>query len=337
VNARLILVPLCVALEGCAGLLVLSSPTLLSDVLAGVGLHTGASALFGWTAGRSRSGSSDRVTALLAGLVALLGFPMFGMVAILSGSLATAALALRPRRSQAPAATASTTSVPTGRVVRAQDSRLDPLSVLDVEPIVDVLSGADPVLKRGGIDALVRSQGYRAVSTLRSLLLDAESEIRLYASVTLNTLEDDIGHAMLAARSATRAASPDAAAWEKLAWLYVEYASCGFIAQPTVDQYLDLAHSAYEAAMDQKPDQSGLALALGRAHLLFGQLDIAEQYFESAAMSRIRNPEAHLALMELAYKRGALAEVAQRASTAARLLPFEYPQRALVNWWVGRA
>jgi hypothetical protein len=212
---------------------------------------------------------------------------------------------------------------------------LDVGTVLDVEPIVDVFSGPDPVLKRGAIDALVRSQGYGAVLTLRSLLLDPDSEIRLYASVTLNNLEDEIGRAMLAARSATMDASPDAAAWEKLAWLYVEYASCGFIAQPTADQYLDLARRAYEAAVCQEPDQSRLALALGHAHVLFGLLDIAEVYFHHAAMRRIRNPDAHLALMELAYKRGALGEVVQRASTAAQLLAFDYPQRALVAWWAG--
>ncbi|MDQ6672749.1 MAG: hypothetical protein M3069_18740 [Chloroflexota bacterium] len=277
------------------------------------------------------------MTGSLAGLVALLGFPMFGMVAAGSGSLAMAALTLRPRRGLAKPEPAFSTAAIASPLVRAQDRRLDPLSVLDVEPIADVLSGADTVLKRGAIDALVRSQGYRAVALLRLLLVDPESEIRLYASVTLTTLEDGIGQAMLAARSATKTAVPDAGAWEKLAWLYVEYVSCGFIAQPTADQYLELAHSAYEAAASEKADQSRLGLALGRAHLLFGQLDVAEMYFESAAMTRIRNPEAHIALMELAYERGALAQVAQRASTAARLLGFEYPQRGLVNWWASQA
>src|ERR1700694_3728418 len=151
------MVPLCLVLEGCAGLQVLSRPLGVSEVLTALGLHAGASALFGWTLGRSRTEPPDRVTGALAGLVALLGFPIFGMVAVISGSLATAALALRPRRALAKARPAFSTSTTTSPVVRVRDMRLDPLSVLDVEPIADVFSGKDAVLKRGAIDALVRA------------------------------------------------------------------------------------------------------------------------------------------------------------------------------------
>jgi len=337
VNPRLLAVPLCVVLEGCAGLLVITESAPLLDMLAGFGLHVGASVLFGWTTGRSGTHATDKLTPVLSGLLALLGFPLFGMVAVLSGTIALSALALRPRRLQAGPTAAALAASAARPIAGAQTLQPDLFAVLDVEPIVDALNGLDPVLKQGAIDALVRSQRYQSVGTLRTLLLDPEAEIRLYASVTLTKLEDEIGQAMLDARAMTLDATPDAEAWETLAWVYVEYASSGFIAQPTADQYLDLARRAYEAAVDLEPDQSELALALGRAHLLFDQPEIAQTYFETAGMHHVRNPDVHLALMELAYHRGAVAEVAQRASTAARLLRFDYPQQQLVNWWAGLA
>jgi tetratricopeptide (TPR) repeat protein len=337
-DARPVLLAVCLVLEAEAGALVLSSPASPSSVLAGLGLHLGACVLFGYTSSRARSGPPDRSRGLLAAVVALLGFPAFGMLAMLSGFLAAAApLASKPRRSRPRAAPNFAAGSATDLVAHARAMPPDLAGVLGVEPLVDVLSGDDPDLKRGAIDALVRSQGYRAASVLRPLLRDPDSEIRLYASVTLGKLEDDIGQALQAARAATGGAAADATVWQQLAWLYVEYATCGFLAQPSASHHLELAHEAYEAARRLQPDQSELALGLARAHLLLGQLDRVEEYLQPAVLERPNAPDGHLALMELAYRRGALVAVAQRAATATWLVAGDYPQRALVRWWAGAA
>jgi tetratricopeptide (TPR) repeat protein len=260
------------------------------------------------------------------------------MLAMTSGSIGAWALQLRRGgRSPAPGASEAAAGPSSPSVARPESSQADLWAVLDVEPFADLLTGHDPDLKRGAIDALVRAQGYGAVPVLRRLLRDPDSEIRLYASVALGKLEDQIGQALLAARTAAEADPNEPTAWGELARLYVEYASCGFLAPSMARHYLELAHQAYETARRLRPEQGQLALALCRARLQFGDLEVAERYLEVAVWDSLADPHTHLALMELEYRRGGLAQVAQHATDAARLLKGSYPQQDVVDWWAALA
>jgi tetratricopeptide (TPR) repeat protein len=328
---RWLTLPLALAVEIASAAQILPASPGWSGVLSAIGAHAGACALFGWASTGRRDATTDRARQLLAGAVAFLGYPLFGMVAILSGSVASAAVSHWQRRSLSaanidphPRATS-----PTSR------RRVDLLAPLEVEPLVDLLHGCDADLKRGAIEVLVSTRGCRAAALLQPLLHDDDAEIRLYASIRLCSLEDDIGQAILAARAATDEHASNAATWQRLAHVYTEYTTSGLLDGATARQYLGLAEAAYESALRLRPGQHELALALGRAWLSLGALDTARTYLEHA--TRAGNAEvatnARLGLMDIAFRSGSITEVVDQATAARGKTSSRHPWRGFVEWW----
>jgi predicted Zn-dependent protease len=211
--------------------------------------------------------------------------------------------------------------------------QLDMLPALQVEPLVDLLSGDDQDLKRAAADALVSTRSKSAVDQLRILLRDPDLETRLSASLRLVALEDEISLETQAAREATEQSPRDPSSWSSLAQVYINYASSGLSDAATNRQYLSQAAEAYQNALQLNPHQQRLALALGRAYLAVDELPTAQPLLEYAKESEAERVEAELLLMELAYRRGDFAALAKRAHSTRGSVRASHPNRDLVDWW----
>jgi hypothetical protein len=329
VNARWSAVPLALAMEVTSATQFLMGDPDLQIVTSAVAWHAAACILFGWASIAGSETRAQRSRQLLSGAVAFLVFPVFGMLAIVSGWLAAMVVARWSGR-------------PVDDVNRERPSiiytdlwPIDPLASLEVEPLVDLLNGRDADLKRGAIEALVSRQGHRAAGVLQRLLHDNDPEIRLYASIRLCTLEDDVARAIQEANTATVIGAADPAGWQRLAQAHIDYASSGLLDVATTVQNLDLAEAAFASASGLQPGQHELSLALGQTWLQLGRLDTAREHLECAIQAHRPRvvTNARIGLMEAAFRGGSWSDVVQQAVEANRTMPARHPHRGVVEWW----
>jgi hypothetical protein len=312
-------------LEYFAAVLALTQPPAFWTLVGSLVLHGAACALFGWAyVGR---GGSNRTRQILAGTLAFIGFPLFGMLAVVTGAALTSVVWMR-RPAFASWKVPDVDEIPT-----ELPAQTDMLPALRVEPLADLLSGDDQDLKRAAADALVSTRSSRAVDQLKNLLRDPDLETRLSASLRLVALEDEISLETQTARAAIEESPDDPAAWRSLAQVYINYASSGLSDAATNRQYLSQAVEAYQTALRLNPHQQRLALALGRAYLAAGELARARQLLEYAEQSEAERVEAELLLMELAYREGNFATLAKRSSATLHTIRASHPDRDLVEWW----
>jgi hypothetical protein len=286
-------------------------------------LHIGACAIFGWAyVGRD---GANRTRQVLAGSMAFLGFPAFGMLAVLVGSAVSAVVWMR--RPALPA-----WSVPDVEEIPQSDAgaQIDMLPALQVVPFGDLLCGDDPDMKRAAADALVKTRSNSAVDQLKTLLRDSDLETRLSASLRLVALEDEIGLETQTARAAVEQSPEDADAWSALADVYLNYAASGLSDLATNRQYLQQALQAYDSARRLNPHLPYPALAIARAHLALGDIPAAQLVLEQATDSQT---EVDLLHMEIAFRLGDYKTLACRARLALPSLRAGHPNHQLVEWW----
>jgi hypothetical protein len=269
---------------------------------------------------------------LLTGTLAFLGFPVFGMLAVVVGSLFSAVLfARRPPFVSWDEREFDEAHPPDSPVL----AELAP--ALKVEPLADLLTGDDPDLKRAAVDALLKTQGHLAIGNLKTLLHDRDLEVRLSASLRLVALEDELGQDIQTAQAAVEQSPDNAGAWSSLARACVKYASSGLVDDSASRQYLSHAVDAYAAALRLFPRQHRLALAIGRAYLELGELALAQPLLEHAAQGEAERIEAQVLLMDVAYRRGALVQLARRAAVALGETPPSHHERQFLEWWASVA
>jgi hypothetical protein len=312
-------------LELCAAAQALTQPAALWTLVGSLALHCAACALFGW-AYVERNGS-NRTRQILAGTMAFIGFPLFGMLAVVTGAALTSVVWMRRP------ALASWKVLDVDEIPTELPAQPDMLPALQVEPLADLLSGDDQDLKRAAADALVSTRSSSAVDQLKNLLRDPDLETRLSASLRLVALEDEISLEAQTARAAIEQSPQDPAAWRSLAQVYIDYACSGLSDAATNRQYLAQAVEAYQTARRLNPHQHRLALALGRAYLGLSDLATARQLLEYAEESEAERVEAELLLMELAYREGNFALLAKRAHSTLHAIRASHPDRDLVEWW----
>jgi hypothetical protein len=299
-----------------------------------VALHTVAAILTGWAAGTRQSGGAVSIRRIFAATLTLVCLPVFGMAAVLSCWLASSVFTARQARGNNSDMDADT---PALSDQRNSAGNVDLYAPLDTEPLVDLLHGSDPDLKRGAIETLVGIHGSQAAGMLRSLLHDDDPEIRLYASIRLSGLEDQMGRAIHAARAETEIAPSDADAWRRLVLACSTYVSSGLLDNLMARQCLVQAEDAYNMATKLEPAPGEVAMALGRACQAARQFGAAREYFEPVARGSDTTLAVHarIGLMELAFERRALAEVKAYAALTVSDMQADDPRRALVEWWAG--
>jgi thioredoxin-like negative regulator of GroEL len=174
---------------------------------------------------------------------------------------------------------------------------------------------------------------------LQALLHDSDPEIRLYASIRVSGLEDEMGRAIHAARAATETSASEVDAWRRLVLACSDYISSGLLDEATATQYLVQAEEAYHVASQLQPGQGDLAMMLGRACQAIRHFDPAREYFAHAAHARdaALAIDARIGLMEVAFAQRSLADVKAYAALAAPEMAPDDPRRPVVEWWAQAA
>ncbi|WP_172620767.1 HEAT repeat domain-containing protein [Rubrobacter xylanophilus] len=312
-------------LETAAGWLLLGGSP--GRIIASVAVHAAACCVFGCSLLRARG----RGWPMVGFTLSLVVFPLAGMLA---AALAYAAAALPQPRWRPSGEPEVREEDPLSRARRVEISLLEER---EVEPVVDVLREEDPEAKRAAIERLALRRDSEAIRVLRGLLHDPSPEARLFASLTLSRLEDEIGKEILAARRDAERAPEDPAARERLADLYLEYALSGLLEDAARDYYLRMACEEYEAALRAGAGKGRNGLRLARAHLGLGEIAQAAGLLDELGRERPDDPEVHLLRMETIFDFGDLRELKTYARRVLGRLPEGSEARELAGWWAGEA
>ena len=303
-------------------------------------LHVLATAVFAGSLYNTTGRQPRWAWPALGGTVALLGFPLVGMLA--SAIAFTLAYTVHYQRLDVAAYlenVADTDEHPAGAVGRAHQLEVALLDELEIEPVVDVLREDDPELKRAAIEAITQQRGAATVRLLRSLLHDESPEARFFSSIALSKLEDEIHRAILAAQRTVKEAPDDGVAHEQLARLYLDYAASGFLEGVTREYYLDLSRQTFEEALPISSAPDGVQRRLAHVHLLLGNIAEAALLLEDLAAERPDDVDIHLLRMDAIYQFHNFRELALYAQRTLPAIATESDEAELLEWWAaaGRA
>lgn len=323
-------------LEAAVGWLVID-PSPLKVAVAFV-LHVVAAGVFGFSLVIRSDGRDNWAWSLLGWTLSLVVFPLLGMLAVTVAFLLARSNLWRNREAVSEIQVAVEPDRVKDIAVQAQEVEISLLEEREIEPVVDVLQEDDPEAKRAAIEALTKRGGAETVRLLRGLLHDPSPQARLFASLALSRLEDEIGQTILASQRDLEANPGSTEARERLAQLYLGYTMSGFLEGTARDYYLELAREAFESALEESPDPDRLKLQLARTHLMLGNIVDASLLLDELAQKNPADADVHLARMEVIYAFGDFRELsiyAERARSGleSNAAPGDATTRELIEWW----
>ena len=320
-------------LEAVAAWLLFLEPTGRWTV-AVLPLHVLAAALFAGSLYNPTGRSARWAWPTLGGTLALLGFPLVGMLAsAIAFTLTHTVHYDRPDVASYLQTVADTDERPAGAVGQAHQLEVALLDELEIEPVVDVLREDDPELKRAAIEAITQQRSASTVRLLRSLLHDPSPEARFFSSIALSKLEDEISRAILAAQRAAKDAPDDGPAHEQLAQLYLDYAVSGFLEGVTREYYLDLARQTFEEALATSRAPDEVQRRLAQVHLLLGNIAEAALLLDELTAAQPDNLDIHLLRMNAIYQFRDFRELAVYAQRRLSGVTAESDDAELLKWW----
>jgi len=204
-----------------------------------------------------------------------------------------------------------------------------------IEPVVDVLQGNDPDLKRGAVKLLQRIGTPGAVGLLRKCLSDEFPEVRFYAHSALTDIEDTYTKRIQELNAAFEAA-PSASVDRQIGLLYRAYADSGLADEITRAQHLESCRVALLRSLEREPEHAQAMLLLGQVLLDLNRSGEAWKVFGKCLRHEETASEAHLGLVQIAYQERDFAQLAvqarnMEASSAPR--PQKADQLALFEFW----
>jgi tetratricopeptide (TPR) repeat protein len=204
-----------------------------------------------------------------------------------------------------------------------------------IEPVVDVLAGDDPDLKRGAVKLLQRMGTPGAVALLRSCMSDPFPEVRFYAHSALSELEDAYAQRIKTLREQLESA-PEAALWRSLGREYSLYAESGLVDEVMRRQTLEESRKALAQALALEPEHALALLLSARVLLQLGEMDAARAQFEHCQNHEDVASEARLGLAQIAFEQRdmrALAMQARAMAESAAPRPHNADSLELYEFW----
>ena len=206
-----------------------------------------------------------------------------------------------------------------------------------IEPVIDVLQGDDPDLKRGAVKLLQRIGTPNAVGLLRQSLSDQFPEVRFYAHSALTELEDAFTK-RIQTLNTTIEKTPSALAYRLLGMQYRAYADSGLADEIARGQHLVSCRDSLLRSLELEPGHDQTMLLLAQALLDLNQLREAWQMFEKCTRFEDTASEAQLGLAQIAYQLrdfAKLAEQARRMALSDAPRPLKPDPLALFEFWAG--
>jgi tetratricopeptide (TPR) repeat protein len=206
----------------------------------------------------------------------------------------------------------------------------------NIEPIMDILNGDDPALKRGAINLLRQMGSKEAIHLLKKSISDPNEEVRFYTSAALKKLNDAYIQQMKKAKEKTEVENPSAFHFQKLGEVCKKYAESGLCDQSARDYYLDLAKKAFIETLSLDPENIEITTSLGYVCMEMKEYEEAEKYFKKATKIKPDHADALLWLCQLYYEKWDLKGLVEnfQGMTPIDLSEVKDPDnKMLVNFW----
>ena len=173
----------------------------------------------------------------------------------------------------------------------------------NIEPILDILNGDDPALKRGAINLLRQIGNKEAIQLLKKSISDSNEEVRFYTSAALKKLNDTYIQHIKKVKEKAEREKPLAFNYQKLGAVYKKYAESGLCDQNARDYYLDLAKEAFIETLSIDSENIETVANLGYVCMEMKNYEDAEKYFKMATNIKPDYADALLWLCQLYYEK----------------------------------
>ncbi len=206
----------------------------------------------------------------------------------------------------------------------------------NIEPILDIINGDDPALKRGAINLLREIGSKEAIQFLKKCISDPNEEIRFYTSSALKRLNDSYIQHLKKVSEKTEGEKPSAFDFQKLGEVYKKYAESGLCDQSARDYYLGLAKKTFIETLSLDPENIEITTSLGYVCMEMKEYEEAEKYFKKATGIKPDHGDALLWLCQLYYETWDLKGLVKNFQGMSPIDPSEIKDpdnKMLVNFW----
>lgn len=206
----------------------------------------------------------------------------------------------------------------------------------DIEPIMDILNGDDPALKRGAINLLRQIGSKEAVHLLKKCISDPHEEVRFYTSAALKKLNDAYIQQLKKSKEEIAREKPSVPNLLKLGDNCVKYAESDLCDQGARDYYLSLAKKAFIEALLLDPQNREITVNLGYVCMELKEYGEAEKYLKMAVTINPEQVDAFLWLCRLYYEKWDLKALVGNLQTMNPVSYYEVEDpynRMLLNFW----
>ncbi|MDR4505563.1 MAG: HEAT repeat domain-containing protein [Candidatus Scalindua sp.] len=173
----------------------------------------------------------------------------------------------------------------------------------NIEPIMDILNGDDPALKRGAINLLRQMGSREAVHLLKKCISDPHEEVRFYTSAALKKLNDAYIQQLKNVKEEIAREKPSIPNLQKLGDICTKYAESDLCEQSARDYYLSLAKNAFNEALILDPENREITTNLGYVCLELKEYEEAEKYLKWVVTRNPEHVDALLWLCRLYYEK----------------------------------
>ena len=206
----------------------------------------------------------------------------------------------------------------------------------NIEPIMDIINGDDPAMKRGAINLLRQMGSKEAIHLLKKCISDSNEEVRFYTSAALKKLNDDYIQQLKNIKEKIAREKPSILNLQKLGDICKKYAESDLCEQSACDYYLSLAKNAFIEALLLDPENIEITTNLGYVCMDLKEYKEAEEYLKRVVTINPDHADALLWLCRLYYEKwdlNSLVENLQNIDTNYHSESKDPHNRLLLDFW----
>lgn len=205
----------------------------------------------------------------------------------------------------------------------------------------DIMSGSNKNLKKLLLKKIMDENLLNGVKLLNIALTDRDYEIRSFAAVVLNKLENDINQKILAAKRRMLKAPEDSQVRLDLVRMYYSYCAHGLTDAGTLDYYIGLASALLDELDRQKTLNASENLEKliwkGRIANFTGNRELEREIYDSILSEYPGHAETLANSCALAFARRDFKQLTTRCREWMAVNPQANPLSEAIKTWIGKA
>ena len=209
----------------------------------------------------------------------------------------------------------------------------------NIEPIMDIINGDDPALKRGAINLLRQMGSKEAIHLLKKCISDPNEEVRFYTSAALKKLNDAYIQQLKKVKEKIAREKPSIPNLQELGEICKKYAESDLCEKSASDYYLSMAKNAFIEALILDHENVEITTNLGYVCMGLKEYEEAEKYLKRVVTINPDHADALLWLCRLYYEKwdlNALVENLQNIDTVYHSESTDPRNRVLLDFWTSQ-